>query len=68
MVSFMISPEALECLETMLKEYRVTVYKKFTKTDLFEMGIWNLSQDLKVKSINDLHRKYIGREIRDASY
>lgn len=59
MISFMISPEAKKCLEETFDAYKEKIFHRFTKTDLFEMGIWHLSQDLKKKSIVDLYAKYI---------
>lgn len=62
MVSFMISPEAASCLEGMFDAYKEKIFRRFTKTDLFEMSIWHLSQDLKKKSIVDLYGKYIEKK------
>jgi hypothetical protein len=59
MVSFMISPECASVIENMIKEYQTKIFRRFTKTDLFEMGIWHLSQDLAKKSITDLYKKYL---------
>ena len=59
MVSFMISPEATAVMESMFENYKEKIFRRFTKTDLFEMALWHLSQDLKKKSIVDLYQKYI---------
>lgn len=59
MVSFMISPEAAACLENMFEAYKEKIFHRFTKTDLFEMGIWHLSQDLTKKGVVDLYSKYL---------
>jgi hypothetical protein len=63
MVSFMISPECVEILENMLSTYKEKIFKRFTKTDLFEMGIKHLAQDLNKKNIIDLYNKYIEEKI-----
>ncbi len=63
MVSFMISPESTAVLENMFDAYKEKIFRRFTKTDLFEMAIWHLSQDLKKKSIVDLYQKYLGDKV-----
>ena len=68
MVSFMISPECALILEDMFSAYRKKVFRRFTKTDLFEMGIRHLSQEVKKKSMVELYNKYIeGEEINLAT-
>lgn len=68
MVSFMISPNTVNALETMFSAYKEKIFKRFTKTDLFEMAILHLSQDLKKKSIQDMYAKYMeGKENSDAT-
>lgn len=59
MVSFMISPETREILENMFSVYKEKIHKRFTKTDIFEMSIRHLAQDLKKKNIQDLYHLYI---------
>jgi len=59
MVSFMISPETKEILENMFSTYKTKIFRRFTKTDLFEMGIRHLAQDLKKENMIDLYHKYI---------
>lgn len=61
MVSFMISPKTHEILETMFEAYKDKVFRRFTKTDIFEMGIKHLAQDLKKKTMQELYQAYIDK-------
>lgn len=62
MVSFMLSPEGSAILDNMFVQYKNKLFRRFTKTDIFEMAIRNLAQDLTKSTMQDLYNKFIERK------
>ena len=59
MVSFMMSQETVKILENMFSTYKEKIFRRFTKTDLFEIAIKNLASDLTKKNMLEVYKLYI---------
>ena len=62
MVSFLLSESARKTLETLMFEYRKKIYHHFTKTDVFELAIFYLSENTEESHIKKLLKKFISNK------